>query len=135
MGSGYSGNYSGTKGSEVSETIELSESKTIELSESKTIELPENDAQLKHIFGDREGHLPDTQTNRGLLVDLANDSGSYVGKDKYGNKWNVKEDSEGRQLWVRHRNSKINEGGRNDKPREWDDDTGLNDNPFKKKGK
>ena len=29
-----------------------------------SIKLPENDSQIKHIFEEREGHLPDTPENR-----------------------------------------------------------------------
>ena len=45
-----------------------------------TIKLPSNDSQLRHIFENREGHLPNTPENRKLLQDLANDSTKYKGK-------------------------------------------------------
>lgn len=115
MGGGNSGLYSGTKGS--------------------NIKLPDSDSQLKHIFCDKEGHLRDTSYNRKLIKDLANNKNFYKGKDKYGNSWNIKIDSKGRQLWVRYMNGKINEGGRNNVPIEWDDEIGLNKNPFKKGGR
>ena len=95
------------------------------------IELPKDPSQLDHIFGNREGHLPDTLKNRKALVNLANDSSKSLGKDKYGNFWNAKETSDGGQLWVRHRNGVINEGGKNNTPRTCDSSTGLNNNPFK----
>lgn len=95
------------------------------------VKLPQDPSQLDHIFGNREGHLPDTPGNRDALVNLANDNSNLWGKDKYGNNWNVKQTSDGGQLWVRHRNGVINEGGKNNPPRSWDGETGLNNNPFK----
>ena len=94
--------------------------------------LPKNNAQIKHIFADRKGHLPDTKENRNLLIRTANDQSAYKGIDKYGNVWHVKLDSNGRQLWTRSRNGIINEGGRNEIPLKWDSETGLNHNPFRK---
>ncbi len=93
--------------------------------------LPNNSAQIKHIFGDRPGHLPDTPSNRKLLTDTANNPEYYCGTDKYGNKWHVKTDDNGKQVWTRSQNGKINEGGLNNIPRSWDKDTGLYHNPFK----
>ncbi len=104
-------------------------------SSSNTVELPKNNAQLKHIFSDRDGHLPDSPENRRLLLDLANDTSCFYGKDKYGNSWNIMIDIEGRQVWVRYRGGVINEGGRNATPRSWNSETGLNRNPFKEKKK
>lgn len=34
--------------------------------------LPKNDAQIKHIFRDKTGHISDTPNNRKLLEDVAN---------------------------------------------------------------
>ena len=56
----------------------------------------------------------------------------YLGNDKYGNSWNAEITSNGTQNWVRYRNGVINEGGRNTTPRDWDSETGLDVNPFKK---
>ena len=115
MGAGKSGLYSNTRGSRVS--------------------LPNEPAQVRHIFGNRPGHLPDTPKNRKLLTDTANTPKYYRGTDKYGNRWYIQTDDKGRQIWTRSQNGKINEGGRNDIPRPWDKDTGLYNNPFKKKKK
>ena len=98
-----------------------------------TIKLPSNDSQLRHIFENREGHLPDAPENRKLLQDLANDSTKYKGKDKYGNVWNVRMNNDGTQDWVRSQHQVINEGGRNRTPRPWDKETGLFRNPTKRK--
>ena len=100
--------------------------KKMKASQSKRVELPENDSQIKHIFGNREGHLPDTPENRNTLIELANNSSAFIGKDMYGNSWNVSVDSSGGQTWVRYQNGVINEGGRNVSPRPWNPDTGLN---------
>ncbi len=115
MGAGNSGLYNNTKGNKVS--------------------LPDKSSQLKHIFGNRPGHLPDTPSNRKLLTDTANNPKYYKGTDKYGNKWHIKTDNDGRQVWTRSQNGKINEGGRNSTPRPWDKDTGLNNNPTPRKKK
>ena len=117
MGSGIHGGFGSTKGKSKS---------------NLHVGLPKNQSQLKHIFRDSKGHLKNTVANHKLLVTLANNSKYYVGTDKYGNKWNIKQQKDGKQLWVRYRNGKINEGGRNNSPKPWDNETGLNKNPFKK---
>ena len=122
MGTGSFGGFRNTKG------------RSKKQSGNGIVGLPKNKAQLKHIFRDSPGHLKDTIANHKLLVNLANNEKYFIGKDKYGNKWNVKEQKDGKQLWVRYRDGKINEGGRNNKPKPWDDETGLNNNPFKKGG-
>lgn len=93
--------------------------------------LPTGDSQLDHIFGARQGHLPDTAANRQLLVDVANGEDNYAGTDKHGNEWYVRIEPGGSQTWATVRNGTIQNGGSNNPPRDWDDDTGLNDNPFK----
>ena len=94
-----------------------------------SVHLPKDDSQLKHIFGNRPGHLPDTPGNRKMLTDLAQDKSKFIGKDKYGNSWNVEITSDGKQNWVRYKHNVINEGGQNKTPRPWDPNTGLNKNP------
>ncbi len=95
--------------------------------------LPPDKSQLDHIFDDREGHLPDTPANRQLLVDVANESDNYLGKDKYGNDWHARTEADGSQTWTESRGGIIQNGGSNNPPREWDNDGGLNNNPFKKR--
>ncbi len=97
--------------------------------------LPKDESQLKHIFTDKPGHLKDTPENRKLLVNLANNKKCYVGKDKYGNSWNIETTTSGAQNWVRYQNGTINEGGQNQAPRKWDNETGLNNNPVKRRKK
>lgn len=122
MGTGYHGGFGQT-------------SRNQEESMQKKQKLPENEAQVKHIFSGKEGHFIDTPQNREILVELANDENKYYGNDQYGNSWNIEITADGKQNWVRYRNGIINEGGQNKTPREWDDDTGLNKNPFKRRKK
>ena len=111
--------------------------KVLDAKNTLKVSLPDKPSQVKHIFGNRPGHLPDTPANRKLLTDTANTSKYYRGTDKYGNRWHIKTDDKGRQIWTRSQNGKINEGGRNDIPHNWDKETGLYKNPLKrnKKGK
>lgn len=98
---------------------------------SNEVILPADEAKLNHIFCSRSGHLEDTTENRKLLKRLANDDTKFLGNDRYGNSWNAEVLENGFQLWVRYRKNLINEGGINTTPRRWDNDTGLNNNPFK----
>ncbi len=118
MGSGYYGGFGATYGSEETE---------------KEQQLPKNKAQLSHIFSGKDGHFVDTPTNRKILYDLANNKSKYVGQDKYGNSWNIEMDKNGKQNWVRYQNGTINEGGQNTTPRSWNGETGLNNNPVKRR--
>lgn len=93
--------------------------------------LPSNASQLSHIFGNRPGHLPDNPGNRQLLVDVANDPGSYLGADSIGNLWYARVEPDGSQIWVVVRNGVIQNGGKNKPPRDWNSGTGLN-NPLKR---
>lgn len=121
MGAGFHGGFGGTKGAK--DNIGGRQS------------LPKNNAQLKHIFSGKNGHFSDTPANRKILIDLANDSDKYAGKDKYGNSWNVETNNDGTQNWVRYQNGMINEGGQNASPRSWNSETGLNNNPIKRRKK
>lgn len=124
MGAGFHGGFGKTEGA-----------KRQEKKETNMQSLPENDAQIKHIFSGKEGHLEDTPANRKLLIDLANDKNKFIGTDKYGNSWNAEIRSDGKQNWVRYQNGIINEGGQNPVPRQWDKETGYNNNPFKRRKK
>ena len=82
----------------------------------------------------KEGHFcEDTPENRQRLIDLASDVTKFCGEDKWGNCWNAANDNKGKQLWVRYRGHRIEDGGINPKPRIWDPDTGLSNNPFSRK--
>ncbi len=87
--------------------------------------LPKNDAQMKHIFRKKSGHISDTPTNRELLENVANKKENYMGTDKYGNEWYSEMQSDGSQVWVTARNGRIQNGGINNPPKTWNSDTGF----------
>ncbi len=124
MGAGQSDLYKGTYGDREENIPDELKGK---------VKLPENDAQLKHIFREEEGHLSDTPANRKMLEELANNPDYHMGKDSRGNDWNVRQNFDGTQDWVRSQNNTINEGGRNTLPRQWDSETGLYNNVFKRR--
>jgi hypothetical protein len=68
-----------------------------------------------------------------VLTDLANDKGKFIGTDKYGNSWNAETTNNGAQNWVRYRDGIINDGGQNSTPRIWNNETGFNKNPIKRR--
>lgn len=123
MGAGQSDLYEGTYGDNL---------ESIPDALKGHIKMPKDDSQLKHIFREDEGHLPDTLENRKLISDLANDMDHYIGKDKWGNNWHVRQNSDGTQDWVEHQNQVVSDGGRNAIPKEWDDNTGLKYNPLRR---
>ena len=112
-----SGHFKGTKGEQKSLTLN---------------KLPTKDSQLKHIFRNAEGHLPDTLENRELIENVANNSANYKGKDKYGNEWYAEIQPNGSQVWIIVRNGVIQNAGKNDTPHDWDSETGYSKNPKKK---
>lgn len=93
--------------------------------------LPANSSQLSHMFGDREGHLPDTAENRALIEGLANDPGCYIGTDQRGNEWYARNNPDGSQIWASVRNGVVQNCGENSVPHIWDPRTGLSANPLK----
>jgi filamentous hemagglutinin len=86
---------------------------------------PENESQTKHIFGDREGHLPDTPANRALLRATASNPQNFLGTDRFGNQWFAELNGDGTQIWVRVRGGVINNGGLNQVPRTFNPESGL----------
>lgn len=116
MGAGQSDLYKGTYGDNPDNIPD-------ELKEK--VKFPQNEAQIKHFMRIGEGHLPDTPENRKMLIELANNKKFHMGRDKYGNDWHVRNNSNGTQDWVRSQNQVINEGGRNSKQIAWDVETGL----------
>ena len=126
MGAGQSDLYKGTYGDNPDNIPDELKGK---------VKLPPNDAQIKHIFREEEGHLPDTPENRALLVELANERSSHAGKDARGNDWHVRMNEDGSQIWAESRNGTIRNGGLNKPPLPWDDETGLKVNLFRKRGK
>ena len=126
--------YTSVKPNDVADS-DLREYNALSPDDQNKVGLPKNDAQIIDIFAEREGHLADTPANRKLLVDLANDKSKYVGKDRYGNAWNISTIADGSQIWARYQNGVLNEGGKNSTPRAWDRETGLNRNPVKRRNK
>lgn len=119
MGAGQSDLYKGTYGDNPDNIPDELKGK---------VKLPKNDSQLKHIFRNDEGHLPDTPENRELLVDLANDEKNHVGKCRRGLDWHSKLNKDGSQYWVSHREGVISDGGVNLIPRGFNEETGLKRN-------
>ena len=78
---------------------------------------PTNESQIKHIFGNRAGHVPDTQANRSLLQNVANNPANKVATDRFGNVWSAKTQSDGTQVWVATRSGVIQNGGVNTIPK------------------
>lgn len=87
--------------------------------------LPKNDAQIKHIFRDKTGHISDTPSNRKLLEDVANKKENYMGTDKYGNDWYSQIQLDGSQVWAITRDGTIQNGGVNNPPKSWNTNTGY----------
>lgn len=119
MSKGKSGVFKGTNGDKTSSTPAPNQ-------------LPANDSQLKHIFRNASGHLPDTPENRRVITEAANNPANYVGIDKYGNSWYSKfDESDGSQIWVQTRNGVIQNAGKNLTEKTWDPETGYSRNPKK----
>ncbi len=62
MGAGQSDLYKGTYGDNAGNIPDVLKGR---------IKMPRNDSQLKHIFREDEGHLPDTPENRKMVSDFA----------------------------------------------------------------
>lgn len=115
MSKSSSGLFSGTKGSKNS--------------------LPKNKSQINHIFAKRPGHLKNTPKNQKTLIDLINNKSNFKGTDKDGCDWYIKKGKNGSQYWAKVYKGVLSDGGYNKSPKNWDPDTGLCKNPFKKGGK
>lgn len=92
-------------------------------------ELPTTVAQLKHIFADRPGHIPDTPENRAIIQEVCNDPSCYLGTDRFGAKWYARLNEDGTQTWVKCFNDRISDAGKNIVPRDMNPKTGLNNEP------
>jgi hypothetical protein len=84
-----------------------------------------DEARVGHIFRNAEGHVLDTQANRALLVDVANNRAARLGTDQFGNVWSAATRADGTQVWVQMRNGQIINGGVNATPRTFNPQTGL----------
>lgn len=92
---------------------------------SDSISFPSNDAQVKHIFRDKEGHIKDTPENRKIIAEVGSNKDNYYGRSKWGNNWHAKINSDGSQTWVESRNGVIINAGINKTPRLYDPATGF----------
>ena len=92
--------------------------------------LPVKDAQLKHMFGNRKGHLPDTPENRRTIEGVANSKSCYLGRDANGCDWYAKTTDDGKQIWVKVHDGTISNCGQNDATASWDPQTGFDKNPI-----
>ena len=87
--------------------------------------LPGTESELRHIFRDAEGHIPDTPENRTLLLRVANDPAAFLGQDRYANDWSALVQQDGTHVWTQARNGKMINGGINITPRTLGGETGL----------
>ena len=91
--------------------------------------LPAGASQLKHIFRNAPGHLSETIENKQLILSVSNDPNCYIGTDSKGKKWYAKILDDKSQVWVSDYNSVISDAGLNPFPRQFDPESGLNNNP------
>lgn len=116
---GNSGRFNGTNGSP---------QRAIDFAQGDNA-LPSDRAQLLHVFRDAPGHLLDTEANRMRLLDLINDKTNLVGVDSFDRAWYAKTTMDGRQLWAYVMDGVLQNGGLNDEPRTWNEDSGFNRPP------
>lgn len=110
------------------------DSTTEELNKMYQIQLPTNPSQIKHIFRNAEGHLPDTPANQQKVLDVANNDDNYDGKSSNNNcTWYSEEQPDGSQIWVKVHGDIISNAGKNETPRKWNSETGYDRNPKKRK--
>ncbi len=135
MGQGVSGHNLGTRNRESDsgqQDLFGSDTSTEELNKMYQIKLPTNSAQIKHIFREEEGHLPDTPANQKKILDVANNENNYVGTSSNNNcTWYSEKQEDGSQIWVKVHGGTISNAGKNEKPRKWNSETGFDRNPNK----
>jgi len=85
---------------------------------------------MKHIFRNETNHFKDTEENRKLVTEIANDWRNLKGKDDRGVAWYSRQEENGKQAWVSTRNGEVQNAGINSIKRIFNKRTGLN-NPQK----
>ena len=75
-------------------------------------EYPPDPSQIEHIFGDRPGHIPDTEENRELVQDAVNEE-NFQGTNQFGNEVYHEVNNDGSQTWVHVRDGVIQNAGVN----------------------
>lgn len=122
MGSGISTKYENTYGNKYS--IKTVSGRNLVVDDTDVqdypVKLPDNQSQLRHYFANRAGHAP---CNQNQLLELLNNENTYIGTDKWGNKWHAENLPDGTQPWANQRNGIMNEGGVNKSEWVWDDVT------------
>lgn len=87
---------------------------------------PDNPSVAGHIFRSEKGHYAvDNQEARNEILSVANDKANYLGSDKYGTNWYGKSFQDGTQIWVKVREGKITDAGKNLKAKEFNPETGM----------
>jgi len=91
-------------------------------------------ANIDHLFEKRDGHIPNTEENKKVIMDLVKDKANYLGDDRHGNWWYGKILPDGRQLWASAWGDVVGNCGLNETPKPYHPKTGLcNYNPSKRK--
>ena len=130
--SGHFNNTSGNKAYTSQQKIDIINS----VNEGKTNKIPNTIAQIDHIFRDDDGHLSFSEENVDIISNLINnDKNKVLDSDKNNNSWFESIKSDGSQLWGKVHDNVLSDGGLNKTPKELDEDTGFDKNPFKKEGK
>ena len=106
-----------------------------QVNSGKNNKIPNNISQINHIFRNSKGHIPFSEKNTKMLSKLINSKKNLVlKKDKNGNSWYSKINSDGSQIWGKVHGNKLSNGGINKTPIKLDSYTGFDKNPYKKKG-
>jgi len=90
-------------------------------------EFSDQEAQLKHNWSKRKGHMEKTPKNEKLVHDVANDPECYFGSDKHENHCYAKILEDGKQVWTEVRYNKIKNWGINEPGniKKWNSETGF----------
>ncbi len=82
--------------------------------------------RLAHIFRNAPGHFAQaTRANIRLLESVTRSQRNFLGRDRFGNGWYARLNSNGTQTWVQVRNGRIVNGGINQTPRTFNPRSGL----------